>query len=304
MRRNVVYILLALFMLTLGMTITADAGWIKNEDGSKSYTSESGTLLQNKRKKIGKYWYYFDAEGMMVRKAWVGKRYYRKNGRMAVSTFVDDRYVGRNGIYVKGLKKIEGNTYYFDPQTGKMLTGQQVAVDGKTYILGEDGVCTKVKTKKTKAGKATVPVESTYYSDPDASDEELLAAIIFCEAGNQPYDGQLAVGLVITNRVRSSLFPNTIRQVIYATDQFSPARNGYLTGALKGSLRVSATAKKAAAQVLSMYAANSYKITNAAGKQVSMKNYLFFMTASAYQSLGLRSRSRVLWDHVFFKTWA
>jgi len=302
MRRNIVYVLIALLMMTLGMAITADAKWVKNEDGSMSYTTGSGTLLQNKRKKVGRFWYYFDAEGKMVRKTWIGRRYYKKNGRMAVSTFVDDRYVGRNGMYVKGLKKIGGKTYYFDPATGEMVKDQQVSVEGKTYLLGEDGICTKVKKQKTV--KATVPVEQTYYTDPEVCDCDLLAAMIYSEAGNQPYDGQLAVGLVITNRVRSSLFPNTLREVIYAADQFSPARNGFLTNALNGKIKISDSARKAADQVLKMYAANAYKITNAAGKQVSMKNYLFFMTPAAYTSLGLKSKARVLWDHVFFKTWA
>ena len=299
MKRRVIITLLTLMLLTLGMTLPALADWVKNEDGSVSYETDNGSLITKKRKKIGRYYYYFDAEGRMVRKAWVGKRYYKKNGRMAVNTFVGSRYVGKNGKYVTGLTKIKGEIYYFDPETGNMITEQSMTINGKTYLFGKDGTSTVSKKKK-----ASINVEGTYYTDPAVSDEDLLAAIIYCEAGNQPYDGQLAVGLVITNRVRSSLFPNTIKEVVYAADQFTPSRNGFLTNALKGKITVSASAKKAAAQVMSMYAANSYKITNAAGKQVSMKNYLFFMTAGAYASLGLKSKTRVLWDHVFFKTWS
>ena len=59
-------------------------------------------------------------------------------------------------------------------------------------------------------------------------DLTLLAAIIFCEAGNQPYNGKVAVGAVIMNRVNSSRFPNTIREVIYQRGQFSPAMSGKL----------------------------------------------------------------------------
>ncbi|HJC41086.1 MAG TPA: cell wall hydrolase, partial [Candidatus Intestinimonas pullistercoris] len=46
------------------------------------------------------------------------------------------------------------------------------------------------------------------------------------ESGNQPLDGKLAVGTVIMNRVESPLFPNTIYDVIFAPNQFTPAQNG------------------------------------------------------------------------------
>lgn len=59
-------------------------------------------------------------------------------------------------------------------------------------------------------------------------DVALLAAIIECEAGGGSYDGMVAVGGVILNRVRSAKFPNTISAVIYQKGQFSPARTGKL----------------------------------------------------------------------------
>ena len=307
MNRRVISILFALVIMVMGMSLTASAGFVKNQDGSVSYKMKNGKLVKGKRTKIGKHYYYFDKQGKMARKTWVGKRYYRKNGRQVFEAFVESRYVGKNGKYVTGLKKIGDNTFYFNPEDGNMVTNQSVTIKGKTYYFEEDGTLTSatanVKTSKTAREKG-LNVEETYYTDPEATDEDLLAAIIYCEAGNQPYDGQLAVGLVITNRVRSSLFPNTVRQVIYATDQFTPARAGYLTNALKGKTPVSSSARQAARQVLEMYAANNYKITNASGKQVSMKDYLFFMTPAAYARLGLTSKKRVLWDHVFFKTWS
>ena len=49
---------------------------------------------------------------------------------------------------------------------------------------------------------------------------QVLGALIQIESGNQPYEGQLAVGAVVMNRVRSSRYPNTIADVIYAPGQF------------------------------------------------------------------------------------
>lgn len=60
------------------------------------------------------------------------------------------------------------------------------------------------------------------------AEKELLASLIFCEAGNQPYEGQVAVGAVVMNRINSSSYPNTMEEVIYQSGQFSPAMSGWL----------------------------------------------------------------------------
>ncbi len=60
----------------------------------------------------------------------------------------------------------------------------------------------------------------------DADEVKLLAALIQCEAGNQPYEGKLAVGAVVMNRVKSGAYPSSIYGVIYASGQFTPALNG------------------------------------------------------------------------------
>ncbi len=71
---------------------------------------------------------------------------------------------------------------------------------------------------------------------PDSSQKQLdeqcvlwLARIIYCESRGQPYEGQLAVGTVVMNRVASKEFPNTIYSVIFDKKygvQFTPAGNG------------------------------------------------------------------------------
>lgn len=65
-------------------------------------------------------------------------------------------------------------------------------------------------------------------------DQELLASLIFCEAGNQPYEGQVAVGAVVLNRVRSAAYPNSISEVIYQSGQFTPAITGWLDSVYSG----------------------------------------------------------------------
>lgn len=65
-----------------------------------------------------------------------------------------------------------------------------------------------------------------------ADDRTILANLIYCEAGNQPYEGQLGVGAVVINRVLSGAFPNTVVGVIYQPNQFSPVTSGRLALAL------------------------------------------------------------------------
>lgn len=62
--------------------------------------------------------------------------------------------------------------------------------------------------------------------EASVDDVTLLAAIIQCEAGNEVYEGQLAVGAVIMNRVRSGGYPSTVHDVIYQKSQFPPAGAG------------------------------------------------------------------------------
>ena len=55
-----------------------------------------------------------------------------------------------------------------------------------------------------------------------------MASIIFCEAGNQSFEGQVAVGAVVLNRIASGAYPNTMEGVIYQPGQFGPAGSGWL----------------------------------------------------------------------------
>ena len=83
----------------------------------------------------------------------------------------------------------------------------------------------------------------------NASDLDMMAAIIECEAGDQPYEGRIAVGSVIMNRIESPDFPNTLYDVLYQKGQFTPVMSGRFEIVLKRG--ASATDRQAAAEVLS-----------------------------------------------------
>lgn len=77
-----------------------------------------------------------------------------------------------------------------------------------------------------------------------SGDSYLLAKCIYAEARGEPYTGQVAVGAVILNRVRSSKFPNSISGVIYQPYAFTCVADGQI------NLTPDATAKKAAQDAL------------------------------------------------------
>lgn len=66
-------------------------------------------------------------------------------------------------------------------------------------------------------------------------DRYLLANLIYCEAGAEPYEGKVAVGAVVINRVLSAKFPDSVVGVIYQNRQFSPVASGRLALALSSN---------------------------------------------------------------------
>jgi len=70
----------------------------------------------------------------------------------------------------------------------------------------------------------TPPVDQPGGATFNQSDENLLAALIECEAGGESYEGKIAVGSVVMNRVDSDRFQaKTIYGIIYQPGQFAPA---------------------------------------------------------------------------------
>ncbi len=161
---------------------------------------------------------------------------------------------GQETIVMADIEDSEGRLKILaEPEAGSEVVGKMSRTD--TADLIEKGEkWSKIKVGKAvgyarnkdllfgesaskDAKKARVEAEpkknSVKVSDKDL---RLLAAIIKCEAGCEPYEGQVAVGAVIMNRVDSGAFPGTISGVVYQSGQFTPARNGTLARALSGSI--------------------------------------------------------------------
>ncbi len=120
-----------------------------------------------------------------------------------------------------------GETYYeessddaaYTEETASYDTYDEYTEDGSSYTDDYSDSSSDYSDSGSDGGSST-----------SSSDLDLLAAIIYHEAGNQPTEGKIAVGAVVLNRVYSSLFPNTISEVLYQSGQFTPA--GELAGTI------------------------------------------------------------------------
>lgn len=103
--------------------------------------------------------------------------------------------------------------------------------------------------RKAAEEAARIAAEKAAAEAAAQADKELLASLIFCEAGNQPYEGQVAVGAVVMNRVKSGSYPDTISEVIYQSGQFTPAMTGWLDS-VRANAGYTASAMQAAEEAL------------------------------------------------------
>lgn len=90
-------------------------------------------------------------------------------------------------------------------------------------------------------------ISDVTFADADLA---LLANLIYCEAGGEPYEGKLAVGAVVINRMLSSVYPDTMIGVIYQKKQFSPVGSGRLELALTNN-KANADCYRAAEEAMS-----------------------------------------------------
>ena len=121
-----------------------------------------------------------------------------------------------DGVYgpatVKAVK-------YFQQKNGLKADG----IAGKSTFAAL-GMNDSVKALEGNSGSSSSSSSSNYTS----SDLYLLAKTIYAEARGESYTGQVAVGAVILNRVKSSKFPNTISGVVYQKHAFTAVSDGQI----------------------------------------------------------------------------
>ena len=147
------------------------------------------------------------------------------------------KYGSRGNEVTQIQTKLKRWGYYSGNVDG--IFGKQTQ-DAVKYFQRKNGL-----TADGIAGPATLKAmgitsSSSSSSSSNTSNVNLLARLIYGESRGEPYTGQVAVGAVVMNRVKSSSFPNSISGVIYQSGAFDAVRDGQI------NLTPDATAKKAA----------------------------------------------------------
>lgn len=128
--------------------------------------------------------------------------------------------LGSSGDEVKSIqRKLSSLGYYKGSVDGIYGTQTKNAVVSFQRNCGitADGICGK-QTLLYLGLSGGSGSNSTGYTTADV---ELLAKVISAEARGESYEGQVAVGAVILNRVAHPSFPNTLSGVVYQKGAFS-----------------------------------------------------------------------------------
>lgn len=134
---------------------------------------------------------------------------------------------GDSGATVKSIQtRLKNWGYYSGSVDG--IYGSQTVNAVKRFQrkngLTADGIVGKATASKIGISLTSSSSSSSYNSN----DSYLLARCIYGEARGEPYVGQVAVGAVILNRVKSASFPNTVSGVIYQSGAFTCVDDGQI----------------------------------------------------------------------------
>ncbi len=184
-------------------------GWIKNE------YLYFGKEAEELAKEVGVLTAYSNTETLRVRK--------EPNLEAGIVGLLADgqavEAIAEEGDWVK--VSYEGATGYVASEYVRVEFGVDTAESMETIKARE-----AAERERAAAAAEAKRVQRKEAVMATATELEILGALIQCEAGGEPYEGQVAVGAVVMNRVRSSGYPNSITEVIYASGQFVPASGG------------------------------------------------------------------------------
>ena len=148
--------------------------------------------------------------------------------------------VGDRGNTVKTIQQKLKNWGYYKGAVDGIFgsqTKQAVRYFQQKNGLKVDGIVGNKTLAALGMKTSSSSSSSSTYSDADVM---LLARLIYGEARGESYVGQVAVGAVVLNRIKSPSFPNTMAGVIYQRYAFTAVDDGQI------NLTPNATAKKAA----------------------------------------------------------
>lgn len=233
-----------LYPTSVATVVKEGKSWTKIKSGSvKGYVKNDyllfGSDAYENAKKVCKKYAYVQNDGLNVR---------AEASEEAKVLSVANK--GDKLVYDKKADKVEGWVAVTVKAGDGYVSAEYVKVKlGTTEAVSIEEEIAAQKAKAAAAAKSSSAATQNAPTSASVDDTTLLAAIIQCEAGSECYEGKVAVGAVVLNRMRSSRYPNSISGVIYQRGQFGPARNGSLARVL-ASGNISSSCRQAAADAL------------------------------------------------------
>ena len=139
--------------------------------------------------------------------------------------------IGDTGQEVKDMQQELKNWGYYEGKVDGIFdsnTFASVLRYQRTYGLNANGIADE-NTLLTMGLGQIVESGQAYAASKQTSNVQLLARAINGEARGEPFEGQVAVGAVILNRVKNSKFPKTIAGVIYQPGAFTAVDDGQIS---------------------------------------------------------------------------
>lgn len=212
-------------------------GYVKNEYcvyGAKAYKYAN---------KICKTYATVQADGLRIRQKANENAIALEAAFKGDKLLVNEKAKQKDGWVVVKLNDMKGYVSEDYVKVG-LGVGEAISIEEEQAMLAAQRKAEQASLRSVSSSGSTAVSSASAVS---TSDLTLLSAIIFCEAGGESYAGQVAVGAVVLNRVKSSSFPNSISGVVYQSGQFSPVANGALSRALSnGNYRHCTSAAQAA----------------------------------------------------------
>ena len=277
-------------------------------NGNIYYGSSDGSVVVNQWVQTSGGRYRFDSQGRAYRNQWFDSAGNPTSYEPAIGFY----YVGSNGVMLT-------DTYYKTQKDG----------GDYYYSFSGTGACNYADPQYVRAKDSVNGIyyvmEHQYFTDPQVSERDLMAAICAAEAGIQRTTGMTAVAMVVRNRMEE--YGYSMKTAIYRQQQFEPARNGSLTRYLQGISSGTSSIMQELVNTGAYIAAdtsekimNDYK-TNGTNRVIpgfgdtrADFDYLYFMTPAAFERLNLDPEKCVTYtytyqgatytsSHIFFVNW-
>lgn len=235
-----------LFEYNIADVVSQNASWTKIVSGNLSgYVETNALCLDAEAESVAKLETEISIEPK-EEEAVIYSSY--TNDSQVLGTLTGDSGVmpvARVGEYVKISQEDGAYAYVLSDavvidygfETGLTIEEEEaiIAAEEARRLAEEAAIRAEEERKAAEEARRQMIIERTiagtdftYNPTMEISDDDLwiLACIIDWESGWEPYEGKLAVANIVLNRVRSSHYPNTVSDVVYAKNQFSGVMSG------------------------------------------------------------------------------